>query len=158
MTTKQKKKLCWNCDGRVAMEDENCPFCGVYISSLNAGEQEKEGLFAPPYRVETEEEQPVHSAPYAKEEVQEEVQETAARGSSESTQPLLSSDIKAAVLPLMLLLAGSVSLLFGIALMLFSEHGVLTLHWSGSYWFVYFILSFPMLFLGWRFLQQIEEK
>ena len=27
-----KKKLCWSCEGRVAKEAENCPYCGVYLS------------------------------------------------------------------------------------------------------------------------------
>src|ERR1700722_8685985 len=48
MSQKLKKKLCWNCDGSAALEVENCPYCGVYLSPLGAGGEEKEGIFAPP--------------------------------------------------------------------------------------------------------------
>jgi hypothetical protein len=164
MSTKPKKKMCWNCEGRVTFQDENCPYCGVYLSPLNEGATEdKEDLFAPPYRmggIEEEEEQAVPLAPYTapQEAVAVAIPKQAIEENHhESTGPFLSADIKAAVLPLIFLLGGSVCFLFGIALLLFSQHGTLTLQWSGDYWFVYFIAALPMLLFGWKYLQGPEE-
>lgn len=166
MSTKQpKKKLCWNCEGRVTLQDENCPFCGVYLSPLGkVGESEnKETLFAPPYRVEEsdQEEQQVPAAPYAvqEESVSSRSQEAVKVASKIAASPLLTSEMQTIVLPLILLLTGSVLFIFGIALMLFSQNGVLTLQWNGEHWYLFFIFSLPLLYFGWRYLQKdvVEE-
>lgn len=165
MSTKPKKKMCWNCEGRVTFQDENCPYCGVYLSPLSEDKKEdKENLFAPPYRVEEveeEEEQAVPLAPYnAPQEVVAAVipqKSSQIEHQEDHSGPFLSTDIKAAVLPLIFLLGGSVCFLFGIALLLFAQHGTLTLQWSGDYWFLYFAAALPMLFFGWKYLQSPEE-
>lgn len=157
MTTPPKKKLCWNCEGRVTFQDENCPLCGVYLSPLSSEEKEmKESLFSPPYRVKhnEEEDQEAPPSPY---KVEPEASTNTREKVIKVESPFLSKEMRTIVLPLILLLSGSVFFLFGIALLLFSQNGVFTLQWNGGHWYLFFILGMPMLFYGWRSLQQNEE-
>lgn len=143
MTT--KKKLCWNCEGQVELDVENCPFCGVYLGPLPSRENGRtdSSLLTPPYKiVETEEDSPLQP-PY--------------KQTSLST-PLENSE-KASVLPiesgtlyaLTFLSAGTLLFFFSLVLLLFSEEGTLTLRWNGKLWYCYLLSALPLLYLGWRF-------
>lgn len=162
MAAQTKKKLCWNCEGRVSFQDENCPYCGVYISPLGVGENEnKESLFSPPYKVDgQEEERHVPASPYPVNEEPEPTQtpEAVVPSSSKSENPFLSEEVRTIVLPLVLLLSGSAFFLFGIALLLFSQNGVFTLQWNGGSWYLFLLCALPMLFFGWRYLQQDNSE
>lgn len=150
MTATPKKKLCWNCEGRVSFTEENCPFCGVYVSPSNPGEN---SLLKPPYLlVEPEEEQSIPPSPYGdKEHIVSE--DTSYPQKEEITE---SRDLKNGVASIAMMLSGTVFLLFGIVLWLFSDKEVFTLHWETQYWFIYLILAVPMLFFGWRALQKVS--
>lgn len=159
MSTQPKNKLCWNCEGRVSFQDENCPYCGVYLSPLNSEEaEEKSSLFSAPYRPDQpgKEEQSVPAAPYKTQEKSKPVktQEPVKPSEDIARTSFISNEARTIVLPLILLLSGSVFFLFGIALLLFSQNGVFTLQWNSNYWYVCFLLAIPMLFFGWRALQQ----
>ncbi|NGX42295.1 MAG: hypothetical protein K940chlam7_00573 [Chlamydiae bacterium] len=148
MSATQKKKLCWNCEGRVSLEEENCPYCAVYVGP-SPDENEKD-ILAPPYRIVDSEDEEVPSSPYAVDEEQEE----------EEVEVQLSetrSDLKKIVLPLCLLSAGSMLFLFGLILLLFSNHGVFTVSWNSEYWYLYLVFALPMAFFGWRVLRNLEE-
>lgn len=159
MKQPEKKKLCWNCEGSAPLQDENCPYCGVYLSPLSLSGRQGD-LFDPPYRLGNRNDQEqVPAPPYAISPAEEQkkaepsvlAMDAAEEESSEKTV------IQEALLPLILLLSGSAFMLFGLALLLFSRHGVLTLHWNGSYWPFYLVVSLPMLVFGWRSLQQLSE-
>lgn len=62
--------------------------------------------------------------------------------SAESIDPTLMS--------LLMLLPGSIFLLFGLVLYLFAVDGKLHLEWNANYWFVYLVLGSPLLYFGWR--------
>jgi hypothetical protein len=160
-STKVKKKLCWNCEGNAPYEAENCPYCGVYLSPMSLGNQEgKQNLFAPPYKMsESKEDQEVPASPFVAKEAEKEAEEEAkAESNSSEEQPKAIDDgMKKILVSLILLLAGSVFLLFSIVLLLFSQEGVLTLHWDSGIWFIYLIAGLPMLFIGWRYLQNLRE-
>lgn len=152
MSKTPKKKLCWNCDGRVSMEEENCPFCGVYLSpAFNGQEEDKHSLVAPYRLVTTEEEIP--KSPFHVEEEQPLKEENEAAALSPEA-----NSVKQTVMTMALLFSGSILLFFGSLLMVFSENGSLTLHWNGEFWYVYLALSLPFLFLGWRGLNQLPEN
>lgn len=150
MSTTQKKKLCWNCEGRVSLEEENCPYCAVYLGPA-PGEKGEQDILAPPYRLvdSDEEEQKVPESPYAMENDQVEENEsidfTPAR-----------KDFNQIVLPLSLLSAGTLFFLFGLILWLFSVDGTFTLTWNAHYWYVYSALALLMLFIGWKVLKNFE--
>lgn len=141
MGVKTKKKLCWNCEGDVVLNAANCSFCGVSLE-VAAMEEEKKDPFAPPYRLEPNPDQ-IPTAPYPL--------------SPEAKEEQASKDPRSLVLGLTLLLLGSTCALFSLILWLFSSpEGILTLRWNGNYWFVYLLVSLPMLYLGWKTTQKEE--
>lgn len=140
-----KKKLCWNCEGNVTLQQENCPYCGVYLSPSDGSEDENSLL--PPYRLEISQESSIPSTPYQSSEDKEE--ESAAVENSESPP---ASDVKALVLPLSLLLIGVTFGLFALLLVLFSKNGYFTLSWDADLWYVYLIIAIPAFIGGYRSL------
>lgn len=155
MSVKQKKKLCWNCEGRVPLTEENCPFCGVYITPLDLSENP---LLKPPYRIvdeEEEEEQEIPSSPFADKEGNPHSEEEAKAVAMEAP---LSSDMNRVAITALLLLAGTVFLMFGTTLWFYSDIGVLVLQWDAQYWFVYLLVALPLLFFGWRSLMKISDE
>ncbi len=154
MSATQKKKLCWNCEGRVSLEEENCPYCAVYLGPA-PDEGVKQDVLAPPYRlVETEEEesQKAPASPYEMEEqLAQAVQDVP---ELEETK----NDLKQVIFPVAFLSAGSLFLLFGLILLMFSDQGTLTLSWNAEYWYVYLVFALPALFLGWRALSRFEHE
>lgn len=149
MSTTQKKKLCWNCEGRVSFEEENCPYCSVYLGPT-IDEEGKQDALAPPYQiVEDEEEQDIPESPY---QLGEEQLEEKAPELDEAA-----SDLRQVVLPMGMLSAGSLFFLFGLMLLIFSDQGgTLTLSWSADYWYIYVLLALPALLFGWVSLGNSE--
>jgi hypothetical protein len=148
-----KKKLCWNCEGNVSQQQENCPFCGVYLSPLN--ESAKDSLFAPPYKMaETHSENgEIPEAPYADKEANQQPQINSDEAISESKE----EEKPNILLPLLLMPAGTVLFLFGLVMFFFSRNGVLTLRWDGTYWFLYLFLGVPLIIYGWRCLLKVQD-
>lgn len=166
MNAKPKKKLCWNCEGSTAFQDEHCPYCGVSLTPLSIGDSAgKENLFAPPYRLgNSKEEKQIPSSPYAEKNSQNQLQEekislnSTSQSESDETNKISTDEIKTYLIPLVLLMAGTLFLIFGLALILFSNNETLTLRWDATYWYAYFLLAMPMLFLGWRSLMQLNDE
>jgi hypothetical protein len=156
MNATLKKKLCWNCEGRVDLGEQNCPFCAVYLGPApnDAGER-KDDILAPPYKIvdSHENERPL-AMPYSiNESPIEEVQ--IAEMPTEITG---GNDIRNVAIPITLLSGGLVFLLFGIILYLFSTNGVFTLQWNGSYWYLYLAMALPLLGFGWKLLLQFDKS
>jgi hypothetical protein len=158
MTT-TKKKLCWNCEGSVARDALNCPYCGVYLrrDEDNDDYEDEEDAITPPYRIESFAKNAVPQAPYA-------TPESAAISTTPvaESKPILSTktlnDWKTVFIPLLLLLSGSIFLVFGMILLLFSSGGLLTVQWRGSLWIWYLVLALPLLYFGWRTLKNLDES
>lgn len=159
MNQKPKKKLCWNCEGSSSVQDENCPYCGVYLSPLSIGDNsgDQHNPFAPPYRMNhTDEEHGIPKSPFATQEKdplisnEEKVAEARVEEDSDETQT--------PILPTVLLLIGGGLLLFTLALVLFSQNGKLTLQWDADYWPLFLLLSGAMLFFGWKKLQNLQDS
>jgi hypothetical protein len=146
MSAIPKRKLCWKCEGGVSLTEENCPFCGVYLSPSNPNEN---SWLKPPYRL-VEEEQAVPPSPFTNSAPSKIEKEVIPSPENEATH-----DVQNVVITLVLLITGSIFLLFGLILWLFSDNGVFTLHWNSQYWFIYLAIAVPMLLLGWRTLQKI---
>ncbi len=149
MSAVPKKKLCWNCEGNVSKEIDNCPYCGVYIHA----EAEDDSGWSPSYHSSQQEDIPTplyQVKSQSDSDVEEQPQETSL--SAAATWAHLKKD----VLPLLLLMAGSIFFLFGVVLFLFSQEGTLTLQWQEHYWTYFLGLSAPFIFIGWKLLQQLE--
>lgn len=139
MNTKNKKKLCWNCEGSVDVGAERCPFCGVSTDVTPIpGTQPKKAQPAPPKKAP--------APPYQlKEESAEETKE--------------SNPFQAATLAISTLLLGTVLTIFSLVLALFSNSkGIFTLSWSGEWWYIYLIIALPLLWLGWRTASRLNVE
>jgi hypothetical protein len=152
-----KKKLCWNCEGNVSLSDETCSYCGVSVvpSSLDGSNEN----LIPPYRFTTShKDYTIPLAPYASESSDASVQEKEDGAEPNATvENPSSSYFKGMLLPMILLLTGSVFFLFGLILMLFSQDGLLVLKWKTGFWFLYLLVSLPLLFFGWRAVQKLND-
>jgi hypothetical protein len=138
MNAEPKKKLCWNCEGRVAFSDENCSFCGVYLSPSHMDSEEEGDL---PH-------EPVYeSLSNSTEEVKD----------SSFLEESLNSHRDNGLLPFSLLLLGSIFLVFGLILFTFARQGTLTLQWDATYWYIYLAAATLFLIIGWRALQNLKN-
>lgn len=163
MGTPKNRKLCWNCDGSVHTHATKCPYCSTDLSesapvTLSATAPPppyaapEPQLVArrvtpqPPYNTT-----PLHAEPPPREEP------TAMSPPSPVTSSRVPT-LRDVVLPMLLLLPGAFFLLFGAVLILFSADGVLTLRWNAHYWILYLALAIPLLYFGWRSLNQVEHQ
>ncbi len=149
MSAVPQKKLCWNCEGNVSKEIDNCPYCGVYLHA-----DADDSSWSPSYRSSPKEDIPTplyQVKPQSDSEEQVSKQEQATLSAAVTW-----AHLKKDVLPLLLLMAGSIFFLFGIVLFLFCQEGTLTLQWQEHYWTYFLGLSVPFIFIGWKLLQQLE--
>ena len=164
MSAVPKKKLCWNCEGNVARNIDNCPYCGVY---LHASELEEENnSWNPSYRPSSKtEEIPTPIYQMQEEDDEGESQEHDIHYEQESSEKkeetfawgALFEQLKRDLFPTLFLMAGSVFFLFGIVLLLFSQNGTLTLQWQWGYSFYFLGAAIPLIGFGWKYLQQLES-
>lgn len=150
MTTIPKKKICWNCDGRVSVQEENCPYCGVYISGTLDMQEKNDSQYS------EEEENAIPPPAYVPEEQKNTAQSILPETDTKKIYNPTTTKPKE-LLSLALLLIGSVFFLFAIILLLFSHNGTFSLHWDASLWFVYLLISIPALYFGWRYLESVQE-
>jgi hypothetical protein len=66
--------------------------------------------------------------------------------------------VRAVMMPLTMLLAGSVFFLFGLVMFLFAQNGVLTLRWNANYAFIYLLSGVPLLYYGWVALSSVDDQ
>jgi cation transport ATPase len=165
MNTAVKKKLCWNCEGNVSRDALNCPYCGVYLHREEDREEDFESdeesvpPHSPPYDFASHQKQDttIPTPPYPSQQ-EPGVRIDPKNGSKkEASWMKTSTDWPRVMIPLVLLMAGSVFLLFALFIALFSQNGFLTLSWSVNTWIVFAVAAFPMLYLGWRSLRQLKE-
>ena len=150
-----KKKLCWNCEGNVSVAEENCPYCGVSVRPPSL-----EGVsnnFTPPYQMaHTAKNQTIPPSPYAP-QIHEESKIEEEKENNQVSSSLPTGEFKNVLIPMLFLLAGSVFFLFGMVLLLFSQNGLFKLSWNGNLWYLYLLVSVPLLFIGWMALQKLKE-
>lgn len=167
MSSTQKKKLCWNCEGYVDRELENCPYCGVYLLDINAQENQ---AWNQSYFSENDNTSKLLSslypsmesskeAPSKEEEVhlnKDSEPDLVEEHKSASSQHLLWDCLKKDVIPLVFLMTASFFFLFSLILFLFSHEGVFTLQWKGKYWIHFLVASIPLFVIGWKYFQDAD--
>ncbi len=156
MSAVPKKKLCWNCEGNVARDIDNCPYCGVY---LHAPEEEEDSNWNPSYHSSKTEDIP--SPLYQIQPDVEEIQEKQDRAISDEPKHAMKLSLfallKRDIFPILFLMMGSIFFLFGVVLMLFSQNGTFTLQWQESDGLYFLLFALPLIGFGWMFLQQLES-
>lgn len=151
MSAVPKKKLCWNCEGNVARNIEHCPYCGVYV---NFSQVEEDVNWNPSYQPSLKNDDEIPSPIYQSSSTEEELLEEEGLLSFSTLFHKLKNDF----FPILFLMSGSLFFLFGIVVFLFSRNGTFTLQWQENHAYSFFFISLPLIVLGWKFLQQLEEQ
>jgi len=157
MSAVPKKKLCWNCEGNVAKQIDNCPYCGVY---LHPSEIEEDSTWNAGYPLPSSKREQIPSSFHEinhEGEVDAQEEPTSGEASRSFSWNSLFWQFKRDIFPILFLMMGSLFFLFGVVLLLFSQNGMFTLQWQESHAVYFLLLAFPLIGFGWRFLQQLEE-
>lgn len=153
MTKKNDKRLCWNCEGNIGFHLEKCPFCGVDLSNANPSSDKKN--FTSPYAsamaATSQEVPPPAYSGFNFQATDKEWKEALAQ--DEKKEKPDAPEEKKEMYALLLLLPGIVLFLFGIALLLFSNEGMLRLEWNQNFAYFYFVGALPLLALGYKALK-----
>lgn len=137
-----KQKMCWQCEGNVGFNEDNCPYCGVYLHPDEIQTpKDDDHTFSPPYRL-----------PIADEQHEQEKEEAAV------IAPCTQSSFADFLKPLLTILLGSTLSIFAIILYLFNHNGVFTLQWNADIWYAYLIVSLPLLWYGWRSMPAADSS
>jgi hypothetical protein len=160
MSAVPKKKLCWNCEGNVSREVDNCPYCGVY---LQATDLEEDSNWNPSYRPSSKTEEipsPLYRIQLEQEnDPQNTLDENVSKEEEEAPNwNLVIRQLKRDVFPVLFLMSGSIFFLFGVVLFLFAQNGTLTLQWRGHHGLYFLLFAFPLIAFGWKYLQQLESN
>ncbi len=153
MSAVPQKKLCWNCEGNISREIDNCPYCGVY---LHLAELEEDSHWNPSYSTSKTEEIPTPIYQVQEEPNEKEPEEPSSKPHEVFACAYLFTQLKRDVFPTLFLMMGSVFFLFGVMLLLFTQNGTLTLQWQGYYGYYFLLFAIPLVGFGWRFLQRLE--
>jgi len=145
--TKDKQKICSHCEGRIAVEADTCLYCGMPLlldSSVGKGMMKDSSLYAPPYTKNIANEEAVAFKQVSQKE--ERLHAIAIPMTEEMEEDVAKE--KSAFIALFSALTGSSLLILGLMQALFSENGILRLEWNCKYWFLFCLLSLPLLYLG----------
>lgn len=154
MSALPQKKMCWNCEGNVDRNQDNCSYCGVYLHptdedlSPSKKSPSKTSLFD------------IQNDSQTTSEIHEKVipsKKTDCDFQSANLVDLIEY-LKKELFPLLFLMLGSVFFLFGAVLFLFSQEGVLTLQWKERSALYFLLFSIPLITFGWIFLQRLDKS
>ena len=183
MRTKDKVKMCPYCEGSISILAEECKYCGSSLAKKSTAsrayqtEDSLASLYEPPYAPsrksavygvpeqeasstsvndpmaghyeEEEEENPIlRSVPKPKRSPRK----TSTRKKSVNKEE--EEEEQAQIGSLLLLSLGGHLFTLAWLLFFFSDHGKLVLEWKSRYWFVYLILSVPLIYKGWKKLSE----
>ena len=177
-----RTKACWNCEADVSYEATYCPFCGTDLltSSIESSKQVPKrdekfaeqslqeslaSLYKPPYSVRNRQGLGVpderENAPFKEAEPQKEnplfqsfekVEPEQILGQNEEMQEEEGTR-RGTILPLLFLMIGAHLFALGALLLFCSKDGFVTLEWSSRFWFLYCLISFPLLYFGGKLLK-----
>jgi hypothetical protein len=163
MKSIEKQKLCPNCEGRIPVEMEICPYCAHELAQQGAKpqnplfhkqslEESLASLYKPPYQGKKAAEEMSMEKPKPLKGVEASLYGSSPR-EEEETQ---AQEKKSSLWPTVLLLLAANLLLLGILQLLFGVDGVVHLEWDTSNWFFYCLASIPLFYFGWKKLQEID--
>ncbi len=186
MNQLSKTVACSNCQADVNSEATYCPFCAADLLTGSKREQEQAvqsdmfenqtlkdslaSLYKPPYSIrnqqgvgvpdEREESPFIKAAPQKEDPLFQpyEATQPPPQPPEEIVQeePPEEDKQRGLVSPLLLLLVGTQLALLGLLILLFSKDGLVTLEWQSKHWFIYCLISAPLVFLGVRQLKRFE--
>ncbi len=160
MHPKERQKMCKNCDGRIPVETQLCPYCASEQSlfhSVSPGgsggpqhqrslQESLTSLYTPASskgKVPPGLEKPLYPP---KDPLQEKRPAAAQASVTEAQEEGRSSPFW----PILMLSLGANLLIVGLLQLFFSDHGILRLEWNSAHWFVYCLAAVPLFFFGLR--------
>ncbi|MCH9614662.1 MAG: hypothetical protein SP1CHLAM54_13740 [Chlamydiia bacterium] len=151
----ERQKMCWNCDADVSVEATYCPFCGTDLMATTAPPLVEES--DPSSSVE-ESIAALYKPPYTSRQP-----ETRAGEQSIKHSDFYEDDKKAqrrlgGGWALIFLSLGTYLLTFGLLLLFLSSDGKLTLEWNARVWFIYCVIAFPLIVVGFRLLSPEKKE
>lgn len=156
MKQADRQKMCTNCDGRVAYEATQCPYC---FTTMQAEAPVQGNLFksSPPQDNLTS----LFTPPYSARETASEEKKTFKKA-PESAAPKIPVEKETvsenkSFWPILLLTLGGNLFTLGVLQFFFAEQGVVRLDINASYWFLFIVLSLPLFYFGYKQLGQTQE-
>lgn len=183
MRPKDRQKMCTNCDGRIPLDAENCPYCSadqknVLASAGSAKElhhrslqESLTSLYAPPYGKSSS---PLTQTGEKKEAIYFNKQEPPKENMVEkrfnanpsslgaptihlnSPAEQINDEGRSGFWPILLLSIGTNLLTLGLLQLFFSDKGFLELEWDSSYWFIYCLAALPLFFFGFKKVNSLK--
>ncbi len=165
MKSMEKQKLCPNCEGRIPIEMEICPYCAYELTNSvtkpqsplfqkQSLEESLASLYKPPYQGRTTAQETMEKPKsLTSKGVEASLYGSSPAGEEEEAQ---ATPKKSSLWPTLLLLVGTNLLLLGILQLLFGENGVVHLQWETGNWFFYCLASIPLFYFGWKKLQELD--
>lgn len=177
MLPKDRQKMCTNCNGRIPLDAEVCPYCASEMkSALAQASRGKElhhqslqesltSLYTPPYAKSFNSLSQVGQKQEAShgnkvESPKEPMLEKRFNHTSpslgapaipvESAADSNTDQGKNGFWPILLLSIGANLLTLGLLQLFFSDQGFLRLEWESRYWFVYCLTALPLFFFGFK--------
>jgi len=166
MQQNQRTKICPNCEGNIALHESICPYCGSSVFEENqifskklpendsckslSYEETLASLYPPPYK-------PKAIEPAFEQKQEKQIQEPFENRIDENSEEETTiKEPQSALLPTVLFWAGINIFVFSFILLIFSKDGFLHLSWNASYWYLYALLAIPLLYYGYKGLNDID--
>jgi hypothetical protein len=150
MKVRDRQKICSHCEGRIAVEADTCLYCGMPLLEDKPVEETEslDSLYPPPYSSRTASEGKDLTPDYMS-QFQAGSPETELPA-KEAVAPIEREEESASFSPILMALLGSNLFILGLMQCFFSEGGFLRLEWNSQYWFVFCLISLPLLYFGMR--------
>lgn len=171
MKLNERQKMCGQCDGRIPLDANLCPYCSAeqgtsgqaYLQHKSIQESLTSGLYPPPYAKNPTNVKDTLLKSSMPSYEQEPMPEKKYQHASITSNPLplnhaeeqQSIEEKSSFWPLLLLSVGANLLVLGLLQFFFSDNGLLTLQWDSRYWFIYCGLALPLFYIGFKKNQSI---
>lgn len=174
MHPKDRQKMCTSCDGRIAIDEASCPYCGneqaMAPGSVNHHQSLQDSLTAlypPPYSSKgntsfSKPSERIQKTENLRDTMQEKRYNQATVSLGAPTIPVdlneeqRVSEEKSSFWPVLFLSIGANLLVIGLLQLFFSDEGILRLEWNSHYWFVYCLAALPLFFLGYKKVNALQ--
>ena len=168
MQPKDRQKMCSNCDGRIPVEAENCPYCAVDLkeaavkTSHQSIQDSLTALYTPPYAKNSNpprQQQQTFSFQSLQTPKDPMVEKRFNSSSPSLGAPMIPADSNAdanaqenrnGFWPILFLSIAANLLMLGLLQFFFSDNGFLRLEWDSSYWYIYCLTALPLFYFGFK--------
>ncbi len=152
MKVKDRQKMCSNCDGRVAIDSLECPYCGTDFpeGTKQAAAQ------GPLFKNQTLQDSlaSLYTPPYSQPKKNVSPEPTLVQEPELPQEEETGSQEKGTFWALFALIVAGNLFTIGMLQFFFSDHGLLRLEWDSGYWFLYCLIALPLAYFG---LKQIPK-